>query len=455
MTDSNEPNSDDPADDPADDPTDDPLSAAGAPAAVAETAAEAVIGVRIREASRIFHHSAPFGRVFVGDYVVIERGRGEQLARVVTVPDDPPTSPVPHDVRPIERLADADDREAAAAQAERADQILADMRRTAVHGEMSLYPVAVELNLEGDRGTAWFESPDHVDYRNLLEQIESTHDVKLSMQKANQRERAMLVDGYDVCGLRLCCSSWMTDFPQVGIRVAKDQDLPLNPDSISGVCGRLLCCLTFEHEVYREMRGSLPRVGKRVSTPAGMGKVIKLNVLQQKVTISLDDHPQRVDVPAEEIGLAVRTEEAPNQALVEAERAQALREAAAPPGGPDASRPPAERRERDPDDQDDRSERRPRRRRRGRGGDARGGDSRADSASAEEQTPSKRSSRRRRRRTPKVVNQQADQSPNTSEAENDGPASPPPDGEQRRPRRRRRRAKRPVNQSDPPPSAPE
>ena len=459
MTDSNEPNSDDPADE--------PVSAVVAPEPDAAAGADAVIGVRIREASRIFHHSAPFGRVFVGDYVVIERGRGEQLARVVTVPDDPPTSPVPHDVRPIERLADADDRAAAAAQAERADQILADMRRAAVHGEMSLYPVAVELNLDGERGTAWFESSDHVDYRNLLEQIESTHDVKLSMQKANQRERAMLVDGYDVCGLRLCCSSWMTDFPQVGIRVAKDQDLPLNPDSISGVCGRLLCCLTFEHEVYREMRGSLPRVGKRVSTPAGMGKVIKLNVLQQKVTISLDDHPQRVDVPAEEIGLAVRTEEAPNQALVEAERAQALRAAAAPPGGSDTSRPPAERQQRDGDERDDhseRSERRPRRRRRGRGGDGpqqaaasrvADTDGRADGATADDQAPSKRSSRRRRRRKPKVVNQQADQSANASEPTSDETAATPTDGEERRPRRRRRRAKRPVNQSDPPPPASE
>ena len=447
MTDPNESSSDDPADE--------PVPAAGSPAAVAETVAEVVIGVRIREASRIFHHSAPVGRVFVGDYVVIERGRGEQLARVVTVPDEPPTSSVPNDVRPIERLADADDREAAAAQAERADQILADMRRAAVHGDMSLYPVAVELNLSGDRGTAWFESSDHVDYRALLEEIESTHDVKLSMQKANQRERAMLVDGYDVCGLRLCCSSWMTDFPQVGIRVAKDQDLPLNPDSISGVCGRLLCCLTFEHEVYREMRGSLPRVGKRVSTPAGMGKVVKLNVLQQKVTISLDDHPQRVDVPAEEIGLAVRTEDAPNQALVEAERAQALREAAAPPGG---STQPVERRSHDADDGDERPQRR---RRRGRGGGGRGQPARSEGPDAPDraddrtavdestdaQAAGKRPARRRRRRKPKAVNPQADQSAN---APGDAAASPPepPDGELRRPRRRRRRARRPINQSD-------
>ncbi|MYE06565.1 MAG: hypothetical protein F4Y04_04985, partial [Chloroflexi bacterium] len=370
---------------------------------------EVIIGIRIREASRIYHFAAPHGQVFPGDYVVVDRARGDQLARVVTVPDeDAPAKPIPHDVRPIVRLADGDDRQRAAEQAQRADLILQEMRSAAVREDLGLYPVAVELNLKGDRGTAWFQAPDHVDFRPLLDEVQDKYDVQLHMQQANQRERARLVDGYDICGLRLCCSSWMTDFPHVGIRVAKDQDLSLNPDSISGVCGRLLCCLTFEHEVYREMRGSLPRVGKRVSTPAGMGKVIKLNVLQQKVTIALDDHPQRVDVPADEIGLAVRTEDAPNQALIEAEqaereadqRAAALREAAAP-AAPNAeaaeptSRPSKRRRRRSRKSQTDRQQEQD--------GPDQQPSAQPKSRDAEPGSePAKRPSRRRRRRPPKV-----------------------------------------------------
>ena len=409
-----------------------------------------VIGIRIREASRIYHFSAPRGRVLTGDYVVVNRARGDQLARVVTVPDDDaPAREIPRDVRPIVRIADGDDRERASRQAERADQILQDMRTTSVRDDLGLYPVAVELNLDGDRGTAWFQAPDHVDFRQMLDDVQDKYDVRLNMQQANQRERASLVDGYDICGLRLCCSSWMTDFPHVGIRVAKDQDLSLNPDSISGVCGRLLCCLTFEHEVYREMRGSLPRVGKRVSTPAGMGKVIKLNVLQQKVTIALDDHPQRVDVPADEIGLAVRTEDAPNQALLDAERdrdeeqerAAALREAAAPAPGTEPSEPDGKR-----------SQRRKRRRSRKSTAESQP-DGRRDAPTATESaepqdeagdTSARRPSRRRRRRKAQVVNQQqADSAP-------DDTAAPlqRPEGEGRRPRRRRRRSRRAVNQPD-------
>ena len=445
-----------PAQSSSDSSADDPaysIEAAETDAAIDE---QVVIGIRIREASRIYHFSAPRGQVYPGDYVVVDRARGDQLARVVTVPDDEaPAKPIPRDVRPIVRLADSDDRERAAEQSQRADSILQEMRTAAVRDDLGLYPVAIELNLSGDRGTAWFQAPDHVDFRPLLDEVQDKHDVRLHMQQANQRERARLVDGYDICGLRLCCSSWMTDFPHVGIRVAKDQDLSLNPDSISGVCGRLLCCLTFEHDVYREMRGTLPRVGKRVSTPAGMGKVIKLNVLQQKVTIVLDDHPQRVDVPADEIGLAVRTEDAPNQALVEAEqarqeadqRAAALREAAAPsePAGAPAApseRPSRRRRRRSRKSQSERSQ------------DQDGREQRSvaqpDSGAPESsEGPAKRPSRRRRRRKPKVVNQLSETAASESAA-----TSQPADGEQRRPRRRRRSRQR-VNQPDQPTDASE
>ena len=289
--------------------------------------AQVVVGVRFHEAARLHHYSADAGSLFVGEYVVVETARGEELARVVTTPD-PEEAPrsVPRDVRPILRQATREDRDQAAAARERGEQMVEQLRRIALRDRLDLYPVAVQLNLNGDEGTGYFQASEHVDFRAAVEEIEQEHGVALHMQQAGPRERAMLVDGYDICGLRLCCASWMTSFPKVGIRTAKTQGLSLNPDSISGVCGRLLCCLTFEHEVYREMRGTLPKLGKRVSTPAGMGKVIKQNILQQYVTIALDDHPERVDVPVDEIGLAVRTEDAPNQALVEEEREPRERE---------------------------------------------------------------------------------------------------------------------------------
>ena len=373
--------------------------------------AQAVIGVRFREAARLYHYSAPHGALFPGDYVVVETARGEEMARVVTVPehDDPP-SRAPRGVRPILRQADRDDRDAAAAAGERAQRILEQMRQITVRDRLDLYPVAVQLNLRGDAGAGYFQAEEHIDFRPLAREIEREHAVQLDMQHAGPRDRAKLVDGYDICGLRLCCASWMTSFPKVGIRTAKDQGLGLNPDSISGVCGRLLCCLTFEHEVYREMRGALPKMGKRVSTPAGMGKVIKQNILQQYVTIALDDHSERVDVPVAEIGLAVRTEEAPNQALAESERTPEQRPRR-------EERPRRERREQPVQE-------RPPRERREQPVQERPREERSAEPSAEPQAPQRR---RRRRR---AVNQDSTPRPTVQ---------PSPRAEQ--PTRRRRRRK--------------
>ena len=406
---------------------------------------EVLIGARLREASRIFHFRAPAGAenapIYVGDYVVVDAGQGEALARVVTVAEPGEGPPPSRSTRPIIRLADAEDRERALESQRAADAILIDLRRAAAEEEMDLYAIAVQPNLDGTRATAHFQAEEHVDFRDLVEELEEAHGIELKMQHAGPRDRAKLTDGHDICGLRLCCASWMTEFPKVGIRAAKDQDLSLNPDAISGVCGRILCCLTFEHQVYREMRGQLPKQGKRVSTPAGMGRVVKLNVLKQTATIALDDHAQRVDVPAAEIGLTVRTEDAPNQAAKDAERAErqraaALRRAAAPEGAEidaEAEAEPAE----------ERAERPQRRRRRAPDRDR-------EAQSPEREQSADRQQRPRPKRTPRRR-----QAPADRDAPRERPKRPPPanrandapeSGE--RPQRRRRRRRRTAEGGD-------
>ncbi len=406
-----------------------------------------VVGVRFHEAARLHHYSAPAGALFVGDYVVVETARGEELARVVATPDpaEEPSS-VPRGVRPILRQAAREDRDRAAAGRERAAHIVEQLRRIALRDQLDLYPVAVQLNLNGDEGTGYFQASDHVDFRAAVEEIEAEHGVALHMQQAGPRDRAKLVDGYDICGLRLCCASWMTSFPKVGIRNAKTQGLSLNPDSISGVCGRLLCCLTFEHDVYREMRGTLPKLGKRVSTPAGMGKVIKQNILRQYVTIALDDHPERVDVPVAEIGLAVRTEDAPNQALVAEEQREPRerereprrdapprqrrtqpRDRQAQPNQPRTQRAPRDQRE--PGDRRDQQEQRDRPRTETPPREQR---DRPHAEPAREAPPEQEPQTRRRRRR-RTVNQDSPPRPTVQPSPRTADA-PPPRRRKRRPR---------------------
>ena len=276
-----------------------------------------VIGVRFREASKIYHFAPPDYPLHVSDYVVVDTPMGLEMGRVVTVPEDD-DGDVPPDTKPVVRLADQQDRDAAQQMRDRAEQMLERTRQLIVEQGLEMYAAAFQINLSGANATCYFQANGPVDFRAAVEALEAEFGLRLQMKHAGARDRAKLVDGHDICGLRLCCSSWMTEFPKVGVRMAKEQQLALNPDKISGVCGRLLCCLTFEYDVYREMRGVLPKVGKKVSTPAGMGRVIQVNVLKETATIALDDSPQRVEVPAKEMGMAVRTEERLNQALIDA-----------------------------------------------------------------------------------------------------------------------------------------
>lgn len=312
--------------------------------------ASSVIGVRFREASKMYHFAPPENPIHVGEYVVVDTAHGHEMGRVVTVPEEG-DGEAPPDARSIVRMADMADRDQAIDMREKGEAMLRRMRELVVADELDMYVVAFQVNLAGTEAMCHFQSDSHADFRSALEAVEAEFDVRLHMQQAGPRDRAKLVDGYDICGLRLCCATWMTKFPKVGIRMAKEQQLALNPDKISGVCGRLLCCLTFEYPVYREMRGTLPKIGKRVSTPAGMGKVLQTNVLGQTVTLVLDDVPGRVEVPASEIGMAVRVEETPNRALIDsgavaeavaavapsAPRETSPRESAAPDAGDGAS----------------------------------------------------------------------------------------------------------------------
>ena len=400
-----------------------------------------MIGVRFRDASKIYHFAPPEEPIHEGEYVVVETARGLEMARVVTVPPED-AGPVPNDARPIVRLADATDRDTAQQMREKGDRMVERARVLISKHDLQMYVAAMQVNLAGSDATCYFQADGHVDFMPVVDDVESEFEVRLHMQQAGPRDRAKLVDGHDICGLRLCCSSWMTNFPKVGIRMAKEQSLALNPDKISGVCGRLLCCLTFEVDVYREMRGTLPKVGKRVSTPAGMGKVVQANVLKQTIMLELDDHAGRVEVPATEIGMAVRVEERPN-AAIEDTLGEVLERAAGP--GED---------ERDRD-------RGGRRRRRGRDRDGdrpQTSDEKPDAAPTGDAEGQERTGRRRRRRRRRGGGDSSEsgsrpEAQSTTGADRSEDRRGPASGEGRRasdggaqaegePRRRRRRRRR-------------
>ena len=141
---------------------------------------------------------------------------------------------------------------------------------------------------EMNKSIFYFSAEGRFDFRELVKQLASQLKHRIEMRQVGVRDSAKALTGYGVCGQSLCCSTFLTEFSPVTIRMAKDQGLALNPSKISGVFGRLMCCLQYEHENYREMVKELPKVGKTITTPDGPGRVINNDILKQMITVRLD-----------------------------------------------------------------------------------------------------------------------------------------------------------------------
>jgi cell fate regulator YaaT (PSP1 superfamily) len=142
-----------------------------------------------------------------------------------------------------------------------------------------------EYNFDGSRLVFTFTSEGRVDFRQLVRDLAGIFRTRIELRQIGVRDEAKQINGYGRCGRALCCCAFLDDFSSVSIKMAKEQDLPLNPMKISGMCGRLLCCLGFENKTYCELRQSLPRVGEHVGTPSGTGRVVAINVLKQLVSV--------------------------------------------------------------------------------------------------------------------------------------------------------------------------
>jgi len=261
-------------------------------------------GVRFRQAGRIFYYDGGDLELEVGTYVVAESAHGLEVGRVVIAPDQVIANEASQgELKPLLRIATPADVEKSEAMKEKARDALHRAKAKAADQSLDMTIASGDFDLEGRQFTAYFTANERVDFRGLVRELSRELDARVQLLQVGDRDRAKLTDGMDVCGERLCCSSWMTSFPSVSIRMAKEQELPLNPQKISGVCGRLFCCLTFEYEDYRALRGTLPRVGAFLSTPAGEAKVTAIDFNREIVRLMLTASGAPVEVAATDFKL--------------------------------------------------------------------------------------------------------------------------------------------------------
>jgi len=321
--------------------------------------ARRIVGVRFKGAGRVFYFDAKDFELQIGQQVVVQTAHGSDMARVVITPEQVVAEETDEPLDPVLRPAAPED---LAQEESLKDSVHEDLKlarkKVEEHG-LDMHIVSAESTLDDSHLTLYFTAQQRVDFRSLVREISSTVKKRVQLLQIGERDRAKLAGDMGPCGYALCCRSWLTAFPSISIRMAKEQDVPLNPSKISGVCGRLLCCLAFEHEQYRELRGKLPKIGQILSTPAGEAKLVAVHVLKQTVSLRMSDTLNVIEMPMDEIrsqyGVAVRPAELVKQEMAPKPAAES------PP-----EKRPADETSTDP------AEGPPRRRRRRRGGRGRG-----------------------------------------------------------------------------------
>lgn len=278
-----------------------------------------VVGVRFKEAGKIYYFQAGDFELDVGNYVVVETSHGHEVGRVVVSPDQVVVSEIKDPLKKVVRVAEPEDLERAEERKTEAKEDLIKAREKVGDHGLPMRIIGGEYNLEGSQLTLYFTAEDRVDFRALVRDLAATLKTRVQLLQVGERDRAKLVDGIGRCGMRLCCASWLTTFPSISIKMAKEQELPLNPSKISGACGRLLCCLVYEYDQYREIRGQLPKAGQMVSTPAGVAKVVGINVVKETVSLRLEDGLTTIEMPAFEMRLQYGTAVRPLELMEEVE----------------------------------------------------------------------------------------------------------------------------------------
>ena len=192
-------------------------------------------------------------------------------------------------LKPVLRVADDEDRAKQAELEARAAEALPVFKELAAKASEEMRPVSVEYLFDGDKAVFYFESENRVDFRELVRTLSSRLHVRVDMRQIGVRDEARMVGGLGHCGQELCCKRLGGEFCPVSIRMAKEQDLPLNPTKISGLCGRLMCCLRYEYEAYKDFKGRAPKKNALIDTPAGMGKVVEFDTPRETVRLRMED----------------------------------------------------------------------------------------------------------------------------------------------------------------------
>jgi cell fate regulator YaaT (PSP1 superfamily) len=247
-----------------------------------------IAGVRFHQAGKVYYFDAEGIPLEANDDVVVETSRGHELGKVVISPKQVIFSEITEPLKPVIRKAQPEDIEKAQQQQKRTTTAIAKCRELVENLKLPMKPISAQYNLDRSHLTIFFSAEKRVDFRELARELSRNLKTRVELRQVGARDEAKLIGGLGKCGFPLCCTTFLSEFEPVSIKMAKEQDIALNPMKTSGVCGRLLCCLGYEYEQYRAMKEKLPPLHKEVSTALGKAKVVSCNPLKETVAVELE-----------------------------------------------------------------------------------------------------------------------------------------------------------------------
>ena len=260
----------------------------------------AVVGVRFAKAGKIAYYDPGQEQLGVNDYVVVKGEEGLRVGYVVIAPDQVVMAKFKGPLAPIVRKATPEDLQTRDRLQRISAEVLEKFRQVAAQLHLEAKPVEAIFSLDADRVTVSYVSEEKGDVRELQRRLGEGARAQVLLREIGPRDETKVMGGLGRCGRELCCSTWLTEFQPVSMKMAKEQDLPLSPPGLAGVCGRLRCCLRYEYETYRELKKGLPKIGARVQTAHGEATVVVGHPLKQTVTVRIESGAW-VEVPMAEL----------------------------------------------------------------------------------------------------------------------------------------------------------
>lgn len=246
-----------------------------------------VAGVRFKNAGKVYYFAPGDLDIQLNSDVIVETARGLEYGIVSLEPTEIKEENVVQPLRKIVRLANAEDERRHDENEKKKAKAMELCQEKIDKHKLVMKLIDVEYTFDNNKIVFYFTADGRVDFRELVKDLAGVFKMRIELRQIGVRDEAKMLGGVGSCGKGLCCATWLSDFEPVSIKMAKVQNLSLNPAKISGICGRLMCCLKYENDIYLELRKGLPDNGEKIKTPDGIGKTIESNILESKVKVRL------------------------------------------------------------------------------------------------------------------------------------------------------------------------